>query len=75
MRLKSKNLNKVSVITLFYVEIILQVVFRIWFYIPALHWEGNNVCARDDLIKSGINLHSIPTHKLLPKALFVMHWF
>ena len=49
-------------LTLCYIEILLQVVFRICIYIPALHWVGNNICARFDSIKSGMNLQYIPTH-------------
>ena len=45
IRLQSKNLNKVRVINLCYIEIILQVVFRILFYIPTIHWAGNNIRA------------------------------
>ena len=56
MKLQSNNLNKVRVINICYIEIILQVVFRIWFCIPDLHWELNNICAWVDLIQLGINL-------------------
>ena len=45
MRLQSKNLNQVRVINLFYIEIILQAVFRIWFLYPGLFWAGNNIHA------------------------------
>ena len=61
IRLQSKNLNKVRVINLCYIEIILQVVFRILFYIPAQHWTGNSICARVDSIQLVINLQYIPT--------------
>ena len=61
MWLKSKNLNEVRLINLCYNEIRLQVVFRIWFYIPALHWAGNVFCDWVDYIQSGINLQYIPT--------------
>ena len=56
MWLQPNNLNKARVITLYYIEILLQVVFIIWFFIPALHWVGNNIRAQVDLIQSGINL-------------------
>ena len=61
MLLQSYNQNKVRVITLCYIEILLEVVFRIWFLYPALYWAGNNIHDRVDLIKLGINLHYIPT--------------
>ena len=53
---QTKNLNKVRVITICYIEILLQVVSLIWFYIPALHWGKNNICARVGLFQPGINL-------------------
>ena len=55
MRLQPKNLNKVRVVTLCYIEIFLQVVFQICFCIPALHWAVNNIRDRVDSIQSGIN--------------------
>ena len=61
MRLQSKNLKKVMVINLCYIELILQVLFRIWLCITALHCAGNNICDRVYLIQSGINLKYIPT--------------
>ena len=60
MWLKSNNLNKARLITLCYIEILLQVVFMIWFLYPALYKPGNNIHARVDLIQSGINLQYIP---------------
>ena len=39
-----------------YIEILLQIVFQIWFCILALHWAGNNIHARVNLIQLGINL-------------------
>ena len=51
MQFQSNNLNKVRVLTLYYIEILLQVVFRIWFCIPALHCTGNIICARVDFIQ------------------------
>ena len=62
MQLQSNNLNKVRVLTLCYIEIFLQVVLQIWLCIPALHWAGINICARVDLIQSGINLQYTPTY-------------
>ena len=56
MRLQSKNINKVRVITLCYIEILCKVVFRIWFCIPDLHWAVNNIYAWVDYIQWGINL-------------------
>ena len=47
-----KESNKLRVITLCYIEILIQVVFWIWFLYPALYWEGNNIHAKFDLIKS-----------------------
>ena len=38
-------------ITLYYIEILLQVLFRIWFYIPALYCAGNIICDWVDLIQ------------------------
>ena len=58
-QLQSKNLNKVRYFALLLYaifEILLQVLFRIWFYIPILYWEKNNILARFDLIQLGINL-------------------
>ena len=58
-QLQSKNLNKVRYFALLLYaifEILLQVLFRIWFYIPILYWENNNILARFDLIQLGINL-------------------
>ena len=52
MQLKAKNLNKLRLITLCYIEILIQVVFRIWFLYPALYWEVNNIHARVDSIQS-----------------------
>ena len=40
MRLQSKNLNKVRMITLCYIEILLQVVFLIWFLYPCYALGG-----------------------------------
>ena len=48
-------------INLFYIEILLQVVFQIWFFYPAMYWAVNNIHALVDLIQLGINLHYIPT--------------
>ena len=62
MNLQSNYLNTVRLINLFYIEIILQVVFIIWLYIPALHWAGNNIGAWVDSIQSGINLQYIPNN-------------
>ena len=56
MWLQPKNLNKLRVITIFYIEIILQVLFRVWLFIPALNWAGNNIRAQVDLIQLGIKL-------------------
>ena len=39
-------------LTLFYIEILLQVVFWIWLLYIALYWTGNNIHARFDLIQS-----------------------
>ena len=50
-----------KVIIIRYIEIIIQVIFRIWFCIPTLHWATNNIHAHVDLIQSGINLQYIPT--------------
>ena len=61
MRFQLKNINKVRVINLYYIEIILQVVFRICFCIPAPHWAGNNIYARINSIQAGINLQYIPS--------------
>ena len=61
MQFQSKNINRVRVITICNIEILLQVVFRIWFCIPALHWAGNNILARVESIQSGINLQQINT--------------
>ena len=58
---QKKNLNTLRVITLCHIEILIQVVFLIWFCIPALHWTENNICFRVDLIQSGINLQYNPT--------------
>ena len=64
MLLQSKNLNKMRVITLCYIEILLQVAFQILFCIPSLHWAVNIICAWVDLIQSGIDLQYIPTPPL-----------
>ena len=49
-------------------EILLQLVFPIWFYIPVMYWAGNNILARVNSIQSGINLKCIPkTYSLLSK--------
>ena len=61
MRLQPTNLNKVRVINICYIENLFQVVFRIFFCIPAQHWAQNNICAQVYKIQSGINLHYIPT--------------
>ena len=47
-------------ITICYLEILLQVLFRI-FFIPIIYWEGNNILARFDSIQSGMNLQYTPT--------------
>ena len=52
-----KNLNKVRVITICYIEILFQVVFIIWFLYTALYWAGNNIHSWVDLIQLRINLH------------------
>ena len=57
MSLQSKNLSKLRVIILCYIEILLQVVFQNCFYIPVLHRVKNNISALVDLIQSEINLH------------------
>ena len=51
-----KEYEKMRVITPCYIEILLQLVLRSWFCIPALHWAGNNIRAWFHLIQSGINL-------------------
>ena len=61
MKLQSNNLNKVRGVTICYIEILLQVVCRIWFCIPALHSAGNNICTRVESIQSGINVQQINT--------------
>ena len=43
MWLQSNNINKVREVTVLYIELILQVVFRIWFLYPALYWEVNKI--------------------------------
>ena len=53
----NNNLNKVRLITIWYIEILFKVVFIIRLCIPDLHWVGNHICARVDKIQSGINLH------------------
>ena len=60
MQLQSKNLNKVRVITLCYIEILLEVLFRIQFCIPALNLAGDNIFAWVNSIQSVINLQQIP---------------
>ena len=40
---QSNNQNKVRVITIYYIEILLQVVFIIWFLYPTLYWVVNNI--------------------------------
>ena len=45
MQLQSKNLNKSEGVTLYYLEILLQGVFRIWFCIPALGLAGQYLCS------------------------------
>ena len=52
------------VATLCYIEIILQLVFRIWFCIPALHWLGNNIHSHVNFIQLGINLQYITTRDI-----------
>ena len=39
-------------ITLFYIEILLQVVFWIWFFYTTMYWARNNIHAHVDLIQS-----------------------
>ena len=51
MQLQSKNLNKVRVVTICYIEILLQLVFIIWFLYPALYRERNNIYAQVDSIQ------------------------
>ena len=51
MWLQSKNLNKVGVITLWYIEVLLEIVLLIWFLYPSLHWSGGNIHARVYLIQ------------------------
>ena len=46
-------------VNLCYIKILIQILFQIWFCIPALHWAGNNIYAQLDLIQSGINLQYI----------------
>ena len=45
MRLQSKNINKVMVITLCYIEILLHLLFRILLLYIALYSAGNNINA------------------------------
>ena len=52
MWLQSNNINKVREVTVLYIELILQVVFRIWFLYPALYWAGDNIHARVDSLQS-----------------------
>ena len=52
MQLQSKNINKVRVVTLCYIEILLQIVFRVWFVYLTLHWAVNNIHARVNSIQS-----------------------
>ena len=62
--MKSKNTNKVRLVAgLLYdiLERVLQLVFILWFYIPVIYWEVNNILSPIDWIQSGINLHYIPT--------------
>ena len=47
------------VVNILYIEIIIQVVFRIWFFITDLHWEGDNILAWVDFIQLRINLQYI----------------
>ena len=61
MWLQSNSLNKVRVITLYHIEIIIQLVFQIWFLCTALYWAGNNIHAWVVLIIFLINLQWIPT--------------
>ena len=72
MRLQSKNINKLGVITPCYIVILLQVVFRIWLCIPDMHWAGNNICAWVDSIQSGINLKYIPIPSPLQSKLIII---
>ena len=47
-----------------YIEIIFQVVFRIWFLYPELYWEGNNIHAWVDSIKSCLSRFYLIGNKL-----------
>ena len=61
MQLQKNNSKKVIGVTLFYIEILLQVFFLIWFCITVLHWVENNIPDRVDLIQSVIKLQYNPT--------------
>ena len=50
---------------LLYIEIILQIVCRIWILCLTLYWAGNNIIDQVDLIQSRINLQYIRTPSLL----------
>ena len=63
MRLQSKNLNKLRAINLCYTEILIQVIFLICFFYPALYRAGNNIHAWVDLIQMFLGLFdSIRNH-------------
>ena len=72
MQFQSKNINKDGLITLFYIKIILQVLFQICFYIPDLHWLGDNIRAQVDLIQYSINLQYINTPSLLQSKCIII---
>ena len=52
MQFQSKNIHKLEVITLCYIEILLQVLFRFWFLYPTLYWAENYIHDRFDSIQS-----------------------
>ena len=52
IQLQSKNLNEVSLITLCYIKILLQVLCQIWFLYPALYRVRNNIHDWVDSIQS-----------------------
>ena len=67
MQLQLKNLNKVRLVAwLLYAifELILQVLFQIWFLYPSVYWAVNNILARFDFVQSGINFKYITTPSL-----------
>ena len=74
MHFQSNNLNKVRLFALLLyaiLEILLQVVFRILFFITVLYWSGNNILARVDFIQSGINLQYITTYCIIFNVLVI----